>query len=315
MLKRNFNQSNKEYFAKYKFVLIGILAFLIIGLICGTVFGMKGNFEFTGYNEFSVTISSERSDKFSQYSTDIQGIVNSYGGNYDNVSVMDEGSDTKLVIRYLNDLTDENQDKINTAIITKVTDCVVSDHIEVAPTVRAVDYVYTAVTVLILLVIATLFACFRYNGASAIAVIISCLLGTMAYLSIGAILRLSIGLSYFAMLVILNVLIIYFALNIFEQIRLSSWLDDNKYDMAISNAMNKLKFRISLINILIMVFGVLFVLFAPSSIKYIALNIIFIPVVVLAVSLYVVPFVWSALITKAGNRKKSKVAKSTAEKN
>jgi len=46
-----------------------------------------------------------------------------------------------------------------------------------------------------------------------------------------------------------------------------------------------------------MAIGMLLVLFATTSIKYVSLNILFMAVILLASAWYVVPFVWSALIT------------------
>ena len=78
---------------------------------------------------------------------------------------------------------------------------------------------------------------------------------------------------------------------------------NNEYSNAIQTALKKSKFRLCFLSIAIMVIGVLFVLLAPNAIRYVSLNIMFMAVVLLAVSIYVVPFIWSMLITYSRKRK------------
>ena len=127
--------------------------------------------------------------------------------------------------------------------------------------------------------------------------------------SIGAILRLEIGLSYFAMLVMSTLLTTYFAFSIFENIRANKYLDSNNYEMAITTAMKQNRTRFAVLACAVALIGLLFILFAPNPIRFVSVNIMFMAVVLLAVSYYVVPFVWSALITHM--RKKKVVVKST----
>ena len=142
-----------------------------------------------------------------------------------------------------------------------------------------------------------MFAYFRYNGASALAIIISCALGTLAFMSIGAILRLSIGMSYFALLAILNLMIIYFACDIFENMHKEAWLGNKEYQKALDSAMKTSHSRQLFTTIAIMAIGMLLVLFATTPIKYVSINILFMAVVLLATIWYVVPFVWSVFVT------------------
>lgn len=314
MLNRDFSKSNKEYFKKNKFLLIAVAAFLLVGVLVFSIFGMKGNFEFTGYNEFSVTIGSEA--KISTARQQVEEIVNSYNVGFDSISVMGEGDETCLVVRYTKQLNAGKQHEMNTSIVTKLELGAgdVTVHVEVEPIVRASDYVYTAVIILILITLASIFAYFRYNGASAITLIISTVLGTLGYISLGAILRLTIGLSYFAMLTILNMLIVYVCFDIFENIRTSSYMHNGEYGKALSTSMNSSKLRMEVISIAMFVIGLLFVLLAPTPIKYVSLNLMFIPVVLLAVALYVLPFCWSALITFSSKRTYKKVETTTEVK-
>ena len=45
MLKRDFTKSNKNYFAKNKFILISIAVFLLVGILIASIFGFNQNFE------------------------------------------------------------------------------------------------------------------------------------------------------------------------------------------------------------------------------------------------------------------------------
>lgn len=315
MLNRDFTKSNKDYFNKNKIVLICIAAFLLVGIVITAIFGMNGNFEFKGYNEFSVKVKDSDNNKYFTYQQEITNIVNSKGGNVDTVSYYGEGDNTQIVVRYMSNLSEEIQIEVEKQIIEKigVTAEDVSNHVFVKPIVKATDYIYTATAILLLVAIASIFAYFRYNGASAIALMACCALGTVGFMFIGSILRIRIGMSYFAMLVILNMLIVYLAVNMFETIREESWLATNDYSTAIKSTLSKSKFRTGLISVAVMVIGVLFVILAPFAIKYVALNIMFIAVTLLAVIWYVLPFVWSVFITKSKN--KTKKVKSTKTKN
>ncbi len=307
MLNRDFTKSNKDYFNKNKIFLIVFSAFLLIGIVILAVFGMKGNFEFTGYNEFSVRIGAEQNK--SECANEISTIVMNNGIAVDTLSVLDQGDNTRILVRYITSASAETQDKINADIIEKLEITIkdVSEHTHIAPVVKSTDYIYTATAILVMLMIATIFAYFRYNGASAICVLLSCLLGTLMFLSIGAILRLTVGLSYFALMVILNVLIVYVNCAIFEEIRGTSWLQNNNHDEAIKSGMKASRFKLSVISIALMLIGVLLVILAPTAIKYVSLNILFMAVVVLAVALYIVPFVWSVFITYTRKKMNVKV--------
>lgn len=312
MLSRDFTKSNKDYLNKNKYVLSIIAAFLVIGLIIACIFGFNGNFEFKGYNEFSVTVGSVSGKKANEYRQEIKDIVNSKGADFDSISVFGEGDLTKFVVRYSDDISAAKQSAINTKIAAelKLEITKISEHNEVDAVVEAKDYVYTASAILLVIVAATIFTYFRHNGASAIAILLACVLGTFGFMSVSAILRLSIGLSYFAMLVVLNLLIAYCALNIFESVKESNFLANDNYSNAISYAMKKSRFRLCVLSIAIMLIGVLFVLLAPTPIRLVSLNIMFMAVIVLAVSCYVVPFVWSMFITRSNSRKvKIKVKK------
>lgn len=304
MLRRDFTKSNKEYLNKNKVVIMAVAAFLLLGLIVGLIFGMNGNFEVKGYNEFSVTITENKVGNYSEYSQEISKIVNSYDAKFDTVSISGEGDNTQLVVRYLNEVSNANEIEINVAIAKKldVDYEKISEHTYVKPILQKTDVIFTAVAILVVVLGATILAYVRYNGASAMAMIIGCLLGTFGFMSIGAILRLSIGMSYLAMLVILNLLIMYFAINIFEGMHKSSWLMSEDYAKAMDTSLKASKFRLSVMSVAVMLIGILFVVLAPVAIKYIALNIMFMAVVLLAVSWYVIPFIWSVFITRCRKR-------------
>lgn len=312
-MRRDFTKSNKEFFSKNKIALISVAVFLLIGIIVFAIFGMNGNFEIKGYTEFSVTVSEAQSKDYVKMADSIGEVVDMHGAKYDTFLVSGEGDNTHLIIRYTKKVSADEQAKINQEVATalNINESKISTHTFVEPVVNSIDYVYTATAILLLVVIATIFAYIRYNGASAISIVISNFLATLGFISIGSILRLSIGLSYFAMLVILNVLVIYCTLTIFESMHKTSWLANNEYETALTSAIKDSKVRFTVLGVAIMLLGLLFVLMAPITIKYVALNILFIPVVVLATAWYVVPFVWSALIT--GSKKREYKVKATKE--
>ncbi|MBE5741284.1 MAG: hypothetical protein E7351_01980 [Clostridiales bacterium] len=304
MLRRDFTKTNKDYFNKNKVVLMAVAMFLLLGVLIASIFGFNGNFEMKGCYQFTVTVEANKSDKYSDYADEISKIVNSYGGDYDTTSIAGEGDSTQLVVRYMVDLSGENEVKINLAVAEKldVASDKISSHSYVSPVVKGTDYVYTAAAILLIVLIASIFAFVRYNGASAMAIILGCTLGSLGFMAITAILRLSVGLSYFAILTILNMLIIYFAIELFESMHKSSWLANEDYAQAMDTAIKASKFRMLVMSVAIMLVGVLFIILAPATLKYVSLSIMFMAVVVLAVGWYVMPFVWNVFITRCKKR-------------
>lgn len=297
MLKRDFAKSNKEYFSKNKITLISTALFLIVGIIIAAIFGFNQNFELKGYYEFSINVTANAD--INECPEVIEEVVNEFGADFDLVSVFDEGDNTELVVRYNKSISNKEfekmEEKLANKLIVEVDD--ISPATFVGPVVRNIDYIFTATAILLLVAGVSVFAYFRYNGASAMAIIIACALGTLSFMCLSSILRLTIGMSYFAMLVILNLLIIYFACDLFENMRKESWLGNKEYTKALDSAMRASHTRQLFITIALMVVGMLLVLFATTPLKYVSLNVLFMAVVLLATAWYVVPFVWSALIT------------------
>ncbi len=302
MLNRDFSKSNKDYFAKNKVSLIVIISILVLGLVFCAIFGLNANYEFTGYNEFSITVGTD-SSKYDNYIMKIESNVNKYA-EYQNVQIFDEGDDTKIIVKYVGDLSSDKQTELNTKISAdlQLDISLISSHTEVSPIVEITDIIYSIVGILLLLIIAIIFTSVRYNSASALTLLISCLIATLGFISLSAILRLSVGLSYLAMLSLLNILVMYLAIQVFETIRQESFLDANNYSEAIKSAMNKIKFRSCIISSSILVVGVAFALFAPITLKYLSLNILFMAVVLLASVTYLIPFCWSVFITLTKRR-------------
>lgn len=304
MLKRDFTKSNKEYFKNNRNYIIAFGVFLLVGILLFAILGMNGNFELKGYNEFSVVVTEKAKEDFSSQKREVSSIINSYDGKFDTMLIYGEGDDTKYVVRYLNDLNDETVLEINKLVAEKlgVELDVVSEHVKVDGSVQTKDYVYTSAAILVLITIVSIFSYVRYNAASSLAIILGCLLGTLGFMSFGSILRLSIGMSYFGMLIILNLLIMYLSINLFETMHKSSWLVSGDYETALQTALKASKFRTTVIAVGLILVGLLFVLIAPLTIKYTAVNIMFMAVTVLGVSLYLIPFVWSVFITMCRRR-------------
>ena len=225
MLRRDFTKTNKDYFNKNKKVLIAVAVFLIVGMLMFAIFGLTGNFEITGCNEFTATVTEQKAGELSKYQSDIASIVNSCDAEFDNVRIYSEGDNTQLVIRYTQNVTESKQFEMRKLVSEKLNIDIseVSEHVSISPVVNETDYIYTIASILILMVLASVFCFARYNGASALAIILSNIIGTMAMLSFASILRLVVGISFLAILVILNLLIDYFAINLFETMHKSSW--------------------------------------------------------------------------------------------
>ena len=316
MLNRDFSKSNKEYLNKNKFVLIAVVVFLLVGVIIAVCLGFNTNFELRGYNEFTISVTEEQTSNNANIET-IRGVVNAHGGKCDIVSVAGVGDNSKYIVRYLKDFSQDTIIEVNELLSKKLEVDVdsISAHVDVKPVVKATDYVYTATTILLLITIGCIFAYFRYNAASALTLIISCVFGTLSFMCIGAILRLSIGMNYFAMLVILNVLIAYVNFDIFENMRETSWLGTGDYKTALETALKASRFRLCAIFIGLMILGVVFVL-TSYAIKYVSLNVLFIPVVLACVAFYVIPFAWSMFITVCKKKKYNvKVTNETKDDN
>ena len=304
MLKKDFSASNKQYFAKNKFALLGVGLFIILGVLIAAIFGFNGNFEFKGYYEIEVAVGTGFT---SSYAGKIGNIINSYGGRYESYQVASVGDNTTVIIRYMKPISSEKQIEVNKKIEQLSTNevqisVIIQDgcengHVKVGGSVTGKYYLYTALTILAVLMVATIFAYLRYNGASAITLVLSCLMATLGLLCVTALLRLTIGQSYFVMVVILNLLVILGCFGLFENIRETSWLKAGNYAQALEDAQNKIRLRLCVISIAVFVAGLLFAFISPTSIKYVALGLLFVSVVLLAVMLYVVPFVWSVLIT------------------
>lgn len=297
MLKRDFTKSNKEYFSKNKITLISTAIFLIVGILIAAIFGFNQNFELKGYYEFSVNVTAQAN--INECTDVIEEVVNEFGADFDLVSVFDEGDNTELVVRYNKQISnkqfEEMEAKLANKLIVDIED--ISETKFVGPVARDIDYVFTATAILLLVAGVSVFAFFRYNGASALAIIIACALGTLSFMCLSAILRLTIGMSYFAMLAILNLLIVYFACDLFENMRKESWLGSKEYSKALDSAMKASHTRQLFITIALMVVGMMLVLFATTPLKYVSINVLFMAVVLIATAWYVVPFVWSSLIT------------------
>ena len=297
MLKRDFSKSNKNYFAQNKFILISIAVFLLVGILIASIFGFNQNFELKGYNEFSVNVTANAD--INGCTDVIADVLNDYNAGFDAVSILNEGDNTEIVVRYNKTLSnkdyEEMQNKLATKLIVDVED--ISESTFVGSIAKPVDYIFTATAILLLVAGVSVFAYLRYNGASALAIIISCVLATLGFMSIGAILRLSIGMSYFALLAILNLMIVYFACDIFENMHKESWLGNKEYEKALDSAMKTSHSRQLFTTIAIMAIGMMLVLFATTPIKYVSINVLFMAVTLLATVWYVLPFVWSVFVT------------------
>ena len=301
MLKRDFSKNNLAYFNKNKITLIVLALILIVGLIMGCTLGFNNNFELAGYQEFSVNISEENQSKIGDYVEDIKDILEVYDADYDSYQIAGQGDNTKIVIRYMSKLSETNITRVNNAVAEDldVELIAISSHESVGSVVRASDFIYTAMIILLITAIASIFAYIRYNSASAVSIIIANIISTLLFLSASIIFRLKVAMSYFSMLIILNALVIYSSLIMFEHIKNGSWLHNKDFENAILDGRKSGFLRNSLIAVAMLLVGVAFVIFAPAPVKAISLNIVYMAVVYLFATQYIVPFVWNVCITRS----------------
>ena len=97
---RDFTKSNKDYFSKNKITIIGVSLFLVIALIIFAIFGLNGNFEFNGYNEFSIKAGADAT-KYNQIVETTIDVVESYNADYDGYLVYGEGENTEIIMLFL----------------------------------------------------------------------------------------------------------------------------------------------------------------------------------------------------------------------
>ena len=98
MLKKDFKQSNLRYLNANKITLIILSLFLIIGITMLSVWGLNGNFEISGYYEFSVTVGEQQTEKFINDQREIAKIIDSRAGNFDTVSIYGEGDSKQYIV-------------------------------------------------------------------------------------------------------------------------------------------------------------------------------------------------------------------------
>ena len=310
---RDFSKSNKTFFGKNKFAILTLVIILLAGLICGLIFGFNGNFEFKGYNEFSIAVGDLETKTVSKWEDKATDVVNKFGGDVYSVTIEGEGSNAKIVVHYNKTLKLSTQNEINNELATKlgVDESAISEHNHVGSSVQSKDYLFTAVAIVLVVTIATIFALFRYDSACAISLLLSCGIGSLLFMSFSTILRLQIGLSYFAMLFIVNLLVVYCSMLIFEHIRDTNWLQSKEYATALNSALKDTRTRMLFISLALFVIGLVFAIVAPTSIKFVSLNIMFMAVALLAIIWYILPFCWSVLIPHANIRRfKTKTKKS-----
>ncbi len=315
MLKRDFTKSNLKYIKSNAIAISVVSAVLVLAIIVGIFFGFNLNFEMKGYNEFSVNIVDNQTTNVKKHIAEIGNIVNSYGGKYDSTQIQGQGDNTVLVVRYSNDINDDVQIEINQKIAEKLEIDVtkISGHTEVGSRLNSRDIIFTIAAILVLITIVALFTYFRYNICESVTSIITLLFANFGYLALVVILRLSIGMSFFAILFSVNVYTGFALISIFESIRSSNWLKASNYSKAIETAMKENKSRITAINIALLIFSVLMIIVVPDALKFIAVNIMFVPVICLASTLYILPFCWNFFVTIF--KTKTYRVKSNEEKN
>ena len=114
MIKRDFSKSSKEYFKENKIPFIVLTALIVVGIIIASIFGFNGNFEMKGYNQIEISVAED--DNYSLISKTAGQIVNSFGGDFDSTQIAGVGDNTIIIVRYMNDLSALDQQKVNEKI-------------------------------------------------------------------------------------------------------------------------------------------------------------------------------------------------------
>lgn len=284
--------------------LITVCLVLVAGLVLGIVLKFNTNFELGGYTEFSVTIESTDEKVVKESVNSIREILNNNGLKYDATITSTEDVGTKLTTRYLTKAKGITVALVNGEIKDKLdltTDDFAHTYYE-GKISKAAGL--TAIALGIVVVLFSIFASIRYARYTGLVTLISAIVGTGLYLSITALLRLTVGASYFALLVLLNLVIMYYEVCLFEATRKKGNIVE-----AIDNALIDNRKNMSVLAVGIAIVSLLFVVIAPTSLKFVSLDLMFVPVVSLAIGLYIAPYlfiVFTRLFTKKSREVKTK---------
>ena len=281
--------------------IITLSLILIAGLVLGIVLKFNTNFELGKYTEFSVVIKTDDKKEINSAIDEVSNIVECNGLKYDTTITSSENGGTKLTVRYQKEADADKIVTVNNDIKEKLNlDSADIKHIHYEGNAgKAI--LYTSIALAILVVVFSVFSTLRYARYTGLVALISGVLGTALYLSFTIILRLTVGFSYFALLVVLNVFIMYYEISMFEVIDRRA----NDQESLINNAVISNRKNMTTLAVIIAVISLLFVIVSPTSLKFVSLGLMFIPVVCLIIGLYVAPYFLTVFARATGRVKKN----------
>lgn len=316
MLNRDFTKPSREYVKKNWIVLACLGAVILMGIIMMCVLGFNAGPDLNGYNTFLVKVGSAyQQSKSSAYVENIKNNLTEVDCELYSVQLAGEGDNARLVVKYRDEV--KNQTEFNTALAQDLglDVSLITEHTEVEKNVTSKDYIYAVTCGLIIIACATVYLAIRYNLACAITSIISSFLSVALLLSLVAIFRLRVDSSFMAINIITLLLVLCENLIVFdslEKVR-GQLKDKNDRTTQLQTALSKNSFRQRFMYAGMFGVVLLFVIMASSSIKQVSLVLLFALVVVLFLTVYGLPFLWSLTITQVSDTMKVKKDKKVKE--
>lgn len=316
MLNRDFTKPGREYVKKNWIVLVATAIIVVMGIIMMCAVGFNAGADLSGYNTFSVKIGSQYDkDKSSAYIRNIKENLAEFDSELYSVQLAGEGDNARLVVKYREDI--ENVTEFNSALAYDLGVDVsqITEHTEVSKNTTSKDYIYAVTCGLIIITAVAVFVAIRYNLACAITSIISGFMSVILLLSLVAIFRLRIDAPFLAINIITILLVLGENLMVFDSLEKAreQIKDKNDRTAQLQTALSKNAFRQKFMYGAMFAICLLFVIMASTYIKQTSLVLLFSLVVVLFLTVYGLPFLWSLTITQVSDKirvKKDKKEKS-----
>lgn len=316
MLNRDFTKSSREYVKKNWLVLACVGVIILMGIIMMCAMGFNAGADLKGYNTFSVKVGSQyQENKSSAYIKNIKNTLVEFDSELYSVQLAGEGDSTRLVVKYRDCIN--NQAEFNAAIAEDLglDASLVTEHTWVEKSVRSNDYIFAVTCGLIIVTCVAVYLAIRYNLACAITSIVSSFLSIALLLSLVAIFRLRIESSFLAINIITLLLVLCENVIVFDSLEKSreQLKDKNDRNAQLQSALTKNAFRQRFMYAGMFAVVLLFVIMASASIKQASLVLLFALVVVLFLTVYGLPFLWSLTITQVSDKIRAKKDKKVKE--
>ncbi|MBQ8430785.1 MAG: hypothetical protein IJX26_02420, partial [Clostridia bacterium] len=308
MISRDFAQPKKEYLKKNKIALIIISAVVLVGLIVFGIFGLNGNPDFKGCNLVSINIGEDITNKeFDKLSDKIETILAENKLDLYSVQIKGEGINTTLDVKYLGKVSDKKFEAVKVGFVAEldVEVSAISENQWLEKTVSSSDYIYTAVAILLVVLLASLFVLFRHNLSYALSLMGASLMSAIALICVFAIFRFEVNSAFFFAVAIASVYSIFEALILFENMRNVAqnpkYKDDkqNQIVLGVKRSANRMQFT----TLGLFAVGLIFVIFGTSISRQVAISLMFSIIAGLSSVLFILPLIYNLTIDKVKIRK------------